>query len=417
MYEKREPNLRRYNDAYEERGASRPMALSAERRAQKIGGIVFRMLAIGLLTGCDSHIQRQQDVWCNSNSVPAQATGRGLDLRWNVPPEFVELWSVGTVLQQNGPVAPTAIATYRTTGTVAVADHSQNAVAFISSDGRLIGRSPDRSTPAGTLVIPAAIQWTDEGLLEVLDNVRWRLFFLRPDGTLVREESLDGDALRQLRLEDISLQHPNILGQTHTQTAAQRDSGVLTVHLIQARHFGKEIDTIASTKVSATVANDPRTASNSDSIPSTFAYDGSNLVLAGDVSGARVRVLDSIGRFVREFCHEPVANPDAPQPRASTIADSLAATALRVGRVFVGADSVIWLQRTVGNRALLLDRWFGAEGGTFDLFTNRGEYLGEVRAPRNLRLATAYGDTVIGLRTLKTGEIAVVAFRLQNARK
>ena len=83
-----------------------------------------------------------------------------------------------------------------------------------------------------------------------------------------------------------------------------------------------------------------------------------------------------------------------------------------MGRLFVGAEGRIWVERDRPRALDRADAAFGRPGGTFDVFGPEGRYLGALRAPADVRLVAASGDRVWGFLVGSLDQTTVVAYQL-----
>ena len=164
--------------------------------------------------------------------------------------------------------------------------------------------------------------------------------------------------------------------------------------------------------------NEPGAPVPGTALPVGAVLDDTLFVIAGDIPELRIRVLDRGGTLVRQVCREA---PPMPFTAAeSSLAKSLGESqplerAARIGRLFTGTDGRIWVQRNREGGHLLADKHFGPPGATFDVFESGGAYLGEVVAPRDVRLVAARGDTIIGFR-YGDDRVSVVAYGISHGK-
>jgi hypothetical protein len=141
------------------------------------------------------------------------------------------------------------------------------------------------------------------------------------------------------------------------------------------------------------------------------------LAIAGDVPELRIRIVNGAGAVIQQICRQTDALPfSAAESALANVlgeAEPIMSSA-QVGRLFTGADGSLWAQRNRAVGPLLADYWFGPLGATFDVFSPKGDYLGELVAPDDTRIVAARGDTVLALRYGKGRGVSVVAYRLRH---
>ena len=150
-------------------------------------------------------------------------------------------------------------------------------------------------------------------------------------------------------------------------------------------------------------------------VPVAAALGSGVVALAGYTAEYRIRLVDASGTVIRQLCRETEPLPLSPHEIAfadNQKAFESVAHRARIGRLFAGADGRLWVQRNRILGANGLERAFGPVGAVFDVFEPDGQYLGEVRAPAEARIAAAHGDLVIGLRVGGLGEVSVVGYRI-----
>jgi len=153
------------------------------------------------------------------------------------------------------------------------------------------------------------------------------------------------------------------------------------------------------------------------------------VVAAGWGAGYRLAEFGADGSLTRIVCRDapPVPFTDAerggpgPAPNADlseALAKSPAPTSpASVGRLFVGAQGRIWVERDRPRALDGTDGTFGRPGGTFDVFGPQGRYLGDLHAPDGARLVAASGDRVWAFVQGSLDQTTIVAYRLTLAKR
>ncbi|MGH7448682.1 MAG: hypothetical protein ACRELT_14020, partial [Longimicrobiales bacterium] len=98
---------------------------------------------------------------------------------------------------------------------------------------------------------------------------------------------------------------------------------------------------------------------------------------------------------------------------AAAFADAaLVGDPARHGRIIVGADGTIWVQRERRSAYPAHTDIFGDPGTTFDVFSPKGERLRTLMLPAAARLQGALGDTIWAYEVSDVDEVSLVAYEV-----
>lgn len=398
------------------------MSASIRRRV----GLVLGVLVVGACGDsepagmCEAVDKSQASI--SEGAGPWERQGRD--------PELVELWRAGGLEDGQGMVLPVEIAPSQD-GRIAIPDFRAGHTFVVSPDGTWLGSwTPQGEGPAEVLR-PVAAQWTD-GLLGVFDIQGSKVAWLEGPAEAVDQRSLDPDftapviASGSLRWAAVGPDGTTWL-RTGPESAEAGSRGALDV-VTRLPVSAETPDTVLLDTV-PTVATKGRFARTI--LPGAprpvatvgpdgtlwFADPGGRYVLHRQTSSeARsTPVLCRVERpwmlTARERAERDV--PDEGEKLAGAIRDASEPDRLAaVGRILVGRGGRIWVQRkrpTPFGR----DVMYGPPGGEWDVFTEDGDFLGEVDAPPGARLQASAGDTVWAFEIGELDEVWVVAYELR----
>jgi hypothetical protein len=369
------------------------------------------LLAILLATAC----RAGPPPWCEA--IPGATTiVMDDDARWRDVPRLIEIWEARWD-DERGRRGPRAVAVAEGSGMVAVADHVFTNITFISPSGIVLRHWPRQARGSGPLLHPTALDWRPDGTLAVLDRLGRKILRLDTAGHLVDESLLAPALVAHFPDWRVSLRGSDVIGTTSPRIVRADTTQMVTMYLLRTTDSGKVLDTVLTKSVPVV----PGRGFSPTFVPGSSALVAAHLgddllAVAGDVAEFRVRILGPDGQVIRQICR--ITPPTALSQEETADARELgkgerAPSRARIGRLFSDNESRIWAQRDRASGVFVQDRWFGPLGATFDVLDVTGEYLGEVRAPDDTRLAAAHGNTVIGLRADRAGQVTVVGFRLE----
>lgn len=336
--------------------------------------------------------------------------------RWRGVPRLIEIWEARWD-GERGLRGPKAVAVAQGSRMVAVADHVFHNITFISPRGIVLRHWPRQARGSGQLSLPAALDWRPDGTLAVLDPVRGKILRLDTAGHLVDESFLAPALVANFPYWWVSLRGSDVIGTTSPRVVSADTTQMVTMYLLRTTDSGRVLDTVLTKSVPVVPGRGwSPTFVPGSSVPVAAHLGDGLLAVAGDVAEFRIRILGPDGQVIRQLCR--ITPPTALSEEETADARELgtgerAPSMARIGRLFSDNESRIWAQRDRASGVFVQDRWFGPPGATFDVFDATGEYLGEVRAPDDTRLAAAHGNTVIGLRADRAGQVTVVGFRLE----
>lgn len=380
-----------------------------------------------LATACGS---ADQAAWCEPWSEGVEVVANSGSGEWGRgEARLVELWRAGGVNDGEDLAHPVSMAA-SPTGRVAIADFQLSEVVVIDRDGTWLGPWGRRGRGPGELDTPVAAGWDRSGRLAVFDVVAPKVVFLedgdpaRPD--LQVDPSLTAPIVASGQFDWAGVQPRGdvLLRPTPGLVADAVELGTRAALLVRLRPGASAPDTLARTSI-RTLADGPLAGWSLPGWPQLVVAVGTDgaLAIGGLGAGYRVVVHDSAGTPVRQLCRDAPPLPITARERGDgATARPALAEAIRnaplpdtphaFGRLFWGAHGRLWVQRDRPAPLEQHDALFGAPGGLYDVFDERGRYLGEVRAPPRARLQTASGDTVWGFEFGEMDEAWVVAYRV-----
>jgi hypothetical protein len=336
--------------------------------------------------------------------------------RWRDAPRLTAIWEADWD-DDGGLRGPSAVAVARGSGMVAVADHVVHDVTFVSPQGIVLGHWPRQASDSGPLSLPAALDWRSDGTLAVLDPVRQTVLRVDTAGRLAGESRIAPVLAANFPYWWVSLRGADIIGISDPSVVRADIGRMVTVDLLRTTDSGRGLDTVL-TKSEPAVPDGRASPIDAPGlwVPVAAQLRDGRLAVAGDVAQFRIRILGPDGQVIRQLCR--ITSPsDLPEEDTAHALEPKPAervpSRVRIGRLFSDHEGRLWAQRDRTSGVFLQDRWFGPPGARFDVLDATGEYLGEVRAPADTRLAAALGNTVIGLREDRTGRVTVVGFRLE----
>lgn len=399
------------------------------------------VLAAALLAGVPALIAcgrsgGPRSVPCPSDSagVPVVSSGKqGEWARHGLAPRLEEVWQAPGLREGQelaAPLPPAAGLQER----LAIPDFRLGSVFVLGAGGTWSGPWGGRGEGPGEYRRPVAAAWSREGRLAVLDAAAGRVVFLR-DGRAARDPArVAPDLLGRLvaggELRWQAIGPDGTLFLIPPAEAGSEDGGAPFARsvLLRAVPGGGAPDTLISARERVLGGDFP--AWHAPGWPRLVAAAGPHgeVVAAGWGPGYRLAEFGPDGSLVRFVCRAVPALPFGDAERGAPASDSAPARVralyralsdapapprpAAVGRLFIGAEGRIWVQRDRPRALAQGDATFGPPGGTFDVFGPEGRYLGEVRAPQGARLVAASGRRVWAFVRGDLDQTTVVAYRL-----
>jgi hypothetical protein len=342
---------------------------------------------------------------------------------------FVELWRVGGLNEDQHFALPLPLAVSRD-GRVAVADFQLGEASVVEPDGSWRGRIARRGMGPGELSSPVALVWDDHGGLHVYDIVKHVIVRFDESLQVVEELRVDpavgGPLVRAGSLEWAGLQPSGHILLRPGLEARPNDREGREV-LLRMSAQSATADTLAArvTPVLTIGGIDPVRAPGFARLTSAVGAGG-RVAFAGASESWEVTVVDDEGGMDIRLCAglspQPLTGAEQgrgldPEQRDHALAFGSAprpAEPAAVGRVVVGADGTIWVQRERPDPVPDMSSFFGRRGGVFDVLAPDGRHLRTVAMPANARLQGALGDTIWALEVGDLGEISLAAYRVEQ---
>lgn len=321
-------------------------------------------------------------------------------------------------------------------GRLAIPDFQLQEVLVLDADGTWSGAWGGTGDGPGEYRYPLAAAWSRRGRLAVLDVGGGRIVFFRngkatgePLRTAPRilAELMAGGRLRWQGIGPdgtLYLIPPAAAaGDVHGGGPAGGPPTVRSV-LLRVAPGGSGPDTLLTATERVLGGRFPTWPAPGWPRLVAAADPHGGVVAAGWGPGYRIAEFAADGSLTRIVCRAALPIPFADDERggAGSRTDADLVSALRqspapaspasVGRLFVGAQGRIWVERDRPRALARADASFGRPGGTFDVFGPQGRYLGAVRAPDGSRLVAASGDRVWGFVEGALDQTTVVAYRL-----
>lgn len=383
------------------------------------------VLSLPLAVGCDGRTPAPS---CGPDDDVPDVTNAGPGV-WRTDGRtaaLVEQWRAGGLTEGQDLAAPVGVAA-SPDGRIAIPDFQLGDVIVIGADGAWDGAWGRQGRGPGEVGTPVAATWDAGGTLVVFDILAPKAVFLQRTGPrqddLRMEPAFTGPAVRSGQVLWAGIQ-PDGSGLLEVPLdRAQSSDGTSRTAFLRLPPGATSADTLAIGTMHS--LRDPAlqglTVPGSPHPSASVAPDG-EIAIGGLGPSYLVTVFDAAGEATRHICRDVPPLPfaererhppeDAPLPQrlldalaAAPQPDSLAA----FGTLFLGARGRLWVGR---DRPGPFTKG-AVPGGAWDVFDERGRYLGEVRAPGGVRLQAAIGDTVFGFITGNMDETAVVAYRLE----
>jgi hypothetical protein len=374
-----------------------------------------------LLVAC-ADVDRAES--CAARMESVVSAGRLPDTHDNA--DFRELWRVAGAEEGEYLAVPLPLAV-SPDGRAAIADFQLGELFVIEPDGRWHGRLARRGMGPGELTSPVAAGWDGQGALHVYDLVKPAILHFAPDLAYVGEIRADSEAAAA------------IFASGGLDWAGIQPSGatVLMPGLSPAgTGFGTEfvfrIDSAAGpadTMRSGHLAMAQIDGYQDLGVPgySRIAASvgaGGRLGIIGGDEGWLVDVYDDDGSRILRLCAAAPAQPLSAAERGRDIDDAYrdlaaafaratpAADPARHGRIVMGADGTVWVERERQSPYPGHMRFYGDPGTTFDVFSPDGRRIRTLRLPPAARLQGALGDTIWAYEIGELEEVHLVAYEI-----
>ncbi|MCJ7630375.1 MAG: hypothetical protein MUO50_18530 [Longimicrobiales bacterium] len=367
-----------------------------------------------LVEGVEVVARSARDAWDNDP-----------DRRWR------ELWRVGGLRPGQELAEPLAVAV-GPDGSAAILDWDLREVLVVESDGTWKG-SIFRSGPGpAELRAPVAATWSTEGTLSVFDIETPKV--LRYDDA---DESIIGYPLPpsftapivssgQLEWAGIQPDGSVLLYPGPMPAPRESDPSLHSGLILRLASGASRPDTLLAAAFPTVtggyyrgwpVPGWPR--------PMAAVGAGGRFALGGMDASYRILIYDSTGVPIRQVCgrSDPLPLSDEERGRFEVNGLGELAAAIReaprpeqpasYGRLVVGADGSLWVQRErqdayPGAGASLPG--YGRADAPYEVFNPWGEYLGSVSLPSGTHLAGALGDTIWTVVVGAFDEVELVAW-------
>ena len=334
-----------------------------------------------------------------------------------------EVWRVGGSNPRQEIAEPASVSV-SASGYAAVVDFSLGQVNVISPRGRWLGPWARRGRGPGELTMPVAANWAGDTLIvydiEQSKISRYRNGESLDDSRIPPKLSAAVAASGVIAFVAVKSDGTVILQQP-LQSQAADDSSEFVV--MQASPTSAP-DTLLKATVQHVVWDEgmmphpagafPRIAVGPDNWFAVAASDGSRRVLVGH------------GGAVRQLCGTIPALPLSPQERGDGTAPrgfEAAFSALgaapsprelsSIGRLLVRSNGDIWIDPR-RPRPFTREGLIGAPGGSWDTYSQSGEYLGTVHAPQNVAIQAVSDSVVVGIQFNEMDEAWVIGYRISQ---
>jgi hypothetical protein len=340
-----------------------------------------------------------------------------------VQARFVELWRSGSAEEDEQLGYPLSLAV-SPSGRAAAADFMLRQVLVYEADGRVTSLAR-RGRGPGELTLPLAAVWDDDGALHVFDIERATI--LRYDAALrfIGEQGVDVTVVSAIR------------DRGELGWAGIQPSGALVIvpaidpaegrgHEVVVRHAADAApDTLSvATFPLLGVRDTPMMPAPGFARVLAAVGAGGHLAVAGSAD-YRFTVYDADGSPRFTVCSSVQGDPLSPEERGArgpaqfSALVSAYASAPRpdepaaIGRIVMGADGTIWVQRERPHPWPDDARTHGNPGATFDVFDGEGRYMRTLRLPPRARLQGVLGDTIWAYEVSNLDEVSIAAYRVQ----
>jgi hypothetical protein len=301
--------------------------------------------------------------------------------------------------------------TVRSDGWTAVADLGLRAPILLSPSGNWNGPAVEAGSGENQIGVPGSVRWSAGGNLLVADPTAAKILEVPVPGAVVTGRlDLSGEAATRYRavsgLREFLLGSDGLLVERRWFNQGPGAEGIGTAGLVSYDVVsGTGPDTLMSVETRFVRGVGLAGYSPGHLQPLMGAGPGGAIALAGDIPEYRVRILGSDRTDSLVVCRTVDALPLSDDERGQVsegeeVSRSMAALAgapvaerpLAMGRVFIGGDGRLWVQR---QRERVTTGY--PEGATYDFFAPGGEYEGTVTAPPGAILFGSGGGLVVGV--------------------
>ena len=345
---------------------------------------------------------------------------------------FRELWRVGGTDDASYFSVPLPLAVSRE-GRAAIADFELGELFVVERNGTWSGSIARRGMGPGELTSPVAAVWDDAGSLHVYDLVKPAILEFDAALNYVGEQRAQSEAAAAVfasgelawagvQPSGATLLIPGLRGREGAGSSANPVSFEM---LVRVAPGGNAADTLGDIDLPTVAAGDftgralpghPRLAASVGA--------GGGLAVVGGAGHWLVDVYSNDGTRAMRICADAPAQPLTPAERgrgADTVFADLARAfadagpvndPARHGRVVVGADQSIWVERERPEPYPGYMQHYGRAGSTFDILSPEGEHVWTLRLPPRARLQGALGDTIWAYEIGEMDDISLVAYEV-----
>ena len=365
--------------------------------------------------------------WCGTDAgnvrVRHTAASQALLLR--------EAWRRGGLREGEELVSPEPPAIDRA-GRVALVDRGLEEIVVIDENAEWLGAVLRQGDGPDEVGLPITVAWGSDGELIVADferqQIAWRSL---EDGHVTQTTPVPSGALEWVYRAGEVHWGWFTLAPTGDVLLDRRDRADLNAPIV-SKLEEYATDGAATPQVLMRVDATPLTVRRTliaPGFPRALGAIGpeGEIAVTGDSEHYRIRLLASDGSDSVLVCRDVPAAPLTRAERGDTffggegprraefdeLREWLSQAdrpdgALPVGRLFFGSTGRLWVQRDRPNPFELGP----SAGGTYDLFSDAGEYLGTVEASPGVTLYGESQDWVIGYEVGSLDETSIVAFDL-----
>jgi len=371
----------------------------------------------GMVTGCqDANPAACGPYWAN---IPYSAVNISPD-----PPSIrlVEVWRAGGSAEGEEIAQPASVSA-SSRGAVAVVDFGLGQVNVISSRGEWLGSWSRRGKGPSELTMPVASTWAGDTLV-VFDVDQAKVVRYVAAATAV-EARIPTEFVAPVAMtgsiEFVAVTSDgSVLLQQPLAALASPDSSVLSI--LMQTPGAAAADTVVSATVRHVEWDRGRMAQPGTAAPVIAV--GANGWVAQAASDGSYRIAWGDRDRRMQLCAPVSALPLTSEERGvedgsqdfedvvEAIGQTPPPTDLNaVGRVVVSSDGDLWVDRR-RPRPLSREKLFGSPGGTMDIFSSSGDYLGRVIIPDRVSIQAVSDSMAVGIQFSELDEATIVAYRL-----
>lgn len=355
----------------------------------------------------------------STTSMPAADTVQAED--------WTELWRVGGRREGQELAVPVSAAV-SSTGILAIPDFQLQEVILVGPDGTWLGPRFRKGRGPEEVTFPVAAIWSSAGMLRVFDLGAPKVIAIGPDSA-VRSTNIaaafvgpvvaSGELLwAGVKPDNTVLIYP---GPKRIESASGNQLESL---ILQLEPGAEQADTLVVRVLPAISA--PRFRSlPAPAWARPVAAVGFNgrMAAGGFDESYRLLLYDSAGAATRQICGWGPPLPVTPAERGELDGEGMEALAAAIreadqppepaayGRLVVGADGRVWVQRDRQSPAPGPGFLYGQPGALYDVFEWTGQQVMTVRIPRAAYLLEARGDTIWTFEIGEFDEVEVVSYQ------